>query len=295
MVVDIPDRPIHKSPKRVMKKVAKDMIMPYRRLTSAGRIMPEFIIIGAQKCGTTSLYRYLAGHPQVIRSFKKEIDYFDLHYERGIHWYRSHFPYSLHRRWRTGVMSRRCLTGEASTNYIVDPLAPARAAQILPSVRLVALLRNPVERAFSHYRHRVRYWQESRTFPDAIASEMDVIEREGHRRLLAALDPEASRFRRRSYLLKGIYANQLTNWQEHFSSGQILVLGAEELYSSPRATFARVVEFLGLEPWNPAGFDAHNSFSYGSMGGRSRDCLAEFFEPHNERLYELLGGRFEWE
>ncbi len=123
----------------------------YRRLTSGSRRLPDFIILGAQRAGTSSLYYYLSQHPQILPAVRKELHFFDDHYRRGLGWYRSQFP-------TRGA--RGTITGEATPYYLSHPHAPARIQRLLPQARLIVLLRNPVERAISHYFFEVSHQRE---------------------------------------------------------------------------------------------------------------------------------------
>src|SRR5947209_1159841 len=135
------------------------------------RALPDFLIIGAQKAGTTSLYRYLAAHPDIVASTRKEVHFFDINFWRGEWWYRSLFPLRRRLQRRPPLRNRPAITGEASPYYLFHPFAPERAAQLLPDAKLIVLLRDPVERAWSHYRHEVANGRETMTFPDALAAE----------------------------------------------------------------------------------------------------------------------------
>ena len=133
------------SVKRPLRRIRSD----YRELTAPFRGLPSALVIGAQRSGTTSIFNYLIQHPDVVAPLGKEIHYFDLHYDQGVRFYRGRFPYS--HRLRNGA-----ITLDATPYYLVHPLAPERAAGLLPDIKLIALLRNPIERAFSHYQHEVR-------------------------------------------------------------------------------------------------------------------------------------------
>src|SRR4051812_20031887 len=132
-----------------LKKPLRRVQADYRHLSAPLRGLPSVLIIGAQKSGTTSLSSYLVEHPDMLPSLRKEVHYFSFNYERGVNWYRAHFPYTHHLR-------RGALTLDATPYYLVHPLVAQRAAQLLPHAKLVVLLRNPVDRALSHYQHEVR-------------------------------------------------------------------------------------------------------------------------------------------
>jgi hypothetical protein len=255
---------------------------------------PAFVVIGGQRCGTTSLYDHLARHPDVLRAFRKEVHFFDVNWPRGKAWYLAHFPT---RAW-AGALSRRrgrpVVTGEASPYYLFHPAAARRAARTVPSARLVALLRNPVDRALSHYHHELRLGHEKLTFLEAIDAEENRLDGERDR-LLA--DDRARSFAHRnwSYLARGRYAEQLEEWWRWFPRERMLVLRSEDLFADPEGTVARVLEFLALPPMTLGGFGNVNEQRYSRMEPELRARLAAYFEPHNRRLYELLGRDLGWE
>lgn len=265
-----------------------------RMLTSSTRLMPDFLIIGAQKCGTTSLFNYLIQHPHVASPAKKEIHFFNRYYQKGTNWYRSYFPTLFSKLGRQDL-----LTGEASTGYICHPHAPNRIARELTQVKLIALLRNPVDRAYSHYQHTSRRGIESLSFEDAIAREE---ERVGG--VVATMlkdeyyyDPSEYLY---SYLSRGIYVDQIKIWFNHFPKEQILILSSEDLFTNPSIVFKQVLEFLDLPAWEPENYGKYNRDSnkicgeHPEMDVSIRKSLTDYFKPHNERLYEYLGRDFGW-
>ena len=139
-----------------------------RRGTGFARAMPAFMILGTQRGGTSSLYKYLEGHPDVAASIRKETEYFSRRFGEGEAWYRAHFPFAI------GSGARR-LGFEATPDYLFYPPTPQRVARRLPGARFVVLLRDPVERAHSHYLHMVRLGFEDLGFDEALAREADRI------------------------------------------------------------------------------------------------------------------------
>ncbi len=270
--------------KRPIRRLRAD----YRELTGALRGLPSVLIIGAQKGGTTSLFNYLVQHPDVRSPAGKEIHYFDLHYTRGLKWYRGCFPYA--HQLRRGV-----LTLDASPYYLVHPQVPQRAAQLLPDVKLVAVLRNPVDRALSHYQHEFRAGRESLPFAEAIDRESERLAGEEAR---LRSDPAYYSYNhhRYSYALRGVYVEQLRRWAQHFPRAQLLVIQSEWLFRAPAAASASVYDFLGL-PFHPLGH--YKPFLQGKysreMPAALRSRLSAYFEPHNRELYRWLGQEFDWE
>ena len=241
--------------------------------------LPSFVVIGAQKAGTTSLFRYLGRHPGVSPPRLKEIHFFDLHWDRGISWYRAHFP--LH------VSGVPAFTGEASPYYLFHPRVPERMSGVLPGAKILVLLRNPVDRAISHYHWEVSYGNETLSFRNAVVREAEIVPRETAR-LLEEDGYRSFLHQHISYLSRGRYAEQLGRWLKHFSRDRILVLLAEELFANPGDTMARVQDFLGLPKMEARDYPIHRGGSYGGNTDMKREELKEYFRPHNERLRQLL-------
>jgi len=253
---------------------------------------PDFIVIGAAKCGTTSLYQYLRFHPQVRLPIWKEIEYFCFP-ERGRHWYTSHFP-------RIADAGVRLVTGEASPGYLSIRACPKRVHREYPRVKLVAIIRDPVDRAISHFHHDRASGIESRSMEVALTRELDLLEpslsdRHFVRRLLGLRHPLLREYWRteRGYVWLGLYANFLENWLKVFSKAQLLVLVSEELFADPAKTMTRVHSFLGL-PDNPlARYDVHLQGRY-EKESPIRERLRRFYAAHNDRLERLLGRKLGW-
>lgn len=265
-----------------------------RRLTSRLRRLPDFLIIGAQRGGTTSLFNYLAGHPEVAAVRDKELHYFDLNLSAGRGWYGAHFPLRLARAQRVG---------EATPMYLFHPAAPQAVQALLPRVKLIALLRNPVDRAYSHYqleRRAGRQGIESLSFADAAAAEQERLAGETEKLLAdpTYLSPAAMHF---SYLARGLYVDQLQAWRRFFPAGQMLILCSEDFYEQPALIFRQVLDFLELPAWEPAAYQPFNANqkpgpSQGpGFSDELRQQLAAFFRPHNRRLTDFLGRDMGWD
>jgi hypothetical protein len=265
-----------------------------RLWSGANRILPEYLIIGAAKCGTTSLYNYLIQHPAVFSSFKKEVHYFDYYFHKGENWYRSHFTTQQKLESRERELSQHCITGESSPYYLAHPLSPQRVKALLPNVKMICMLRNPVDRAISSFNNQVRLGIEPLTdFEEAIRLEDERIF--GHEERLRN-DPSYSSFEHKyfSYIRRGCYAEQLENWYQHFPKDQIMVIQSEKFYENPAPYFKEVVNFVGLNPWAPEKFKVFNAGGeYDKMSVPLRRKLLDYYLPHNEKLFQLIGQRFE--
>jgi hypothetical protein len=259
----------------------------YRTLTAPLRGLPSVLLIGAQRSGTTSLFNYLVRHPDVLPPLGKEIHFFDLHYARGARWYRGRFPFAY--RLRGGA-----ITLDASPYYLLHPQAAERASSLLPEVKLVAVLRNPVERAFSHYQHEVRDGRETLTFPEAVEQEAARLAGEEER---LAREPGYYSYNhhRYSYTRRGLYLEQLRRWEARYGRERLLVLQSEALFRDPAAAVDRVQAFLGLRPHRSGSYKAFYQGNYDrEIPADLRRRLAAYFEPHNRELYRWLGEEFDW-
>lgn len=266
----------------------------FQPLTAALRALPDFLIIGAQKSGTTSLYSELCRHPNMAPALTKEVHFFDQHYHRGINWYRAHFYAAWQRFWREQSQGRRPITGEASPYYLFYPHAPARVQAMLPQVKLIILLRNPIDRAYSHYHHQVARGREPLAFEDALAAEPARLAGETTKILT---DEQYVSFNHVhfSYQARGLYVDQLMAWAKLFPPEQMLILNAEAFFQAPAAVFNQVTTFLGLPAYAIGGWPKRNRGSYAPMAPATQQRLAAYFAPHNQRLYDYLGAAFPWE
>ncbi|MGA1223459.1 MAG: sulfotransferase family protein [Phycisphaerales bacterium] len=248
-------------------------------LTAPLRMRPNLLVIGAQKAGTTSLHSLLAGHPEIAMSRIKECN--ELVRERpSTMRHRAFLPLG-------GALAakRARWAGESTPYYIFHPQAPVHAARLLPGVHAVAILRDPVARAWSHYRHAVRFGFEPLPFDEALAREAARL----------AEDPLAHR--QHSYFARGCYAEQLERWFDALGRERVLVVSFEELCGAERIALKAIAGFLGLSTPITGELPLRNQ-GEGDPAGLSpalRDALRERYRPHNRRLEELLGRPFGWD
>jgi Sulfotransferase domain len=232
--------------------------------------LPDYVIIGAQKGGTSFLYYLLTRHPLVEPAARKELHFFDQPelFDNGAEWYRRCFPRL------NSKDGQRSITGEATPYYLFDPPVAKRMAETVPKARLIALLRNPVDRAYSHYQMQVKRGTEPRTFEEAIEQQHS------------------------SYVSRGIYVDQLLRWFEFFSKDQMLILKSEDFFERPVETLKVVLTFLDLPDWQPEAPELQQRRHTGTykqkMDPSTRRRLEAYFEPYNQRLYECLDVDFGW-
>ncbi len=279
----LPAEAIPKIPEPV-RKVARNAVWGFGRATARWRPLPDFLVIGAQKAGTTALYAYLRWHPAITGPSWKEVSFFDRHWWRGEAWYRGQFPL------RPGGR----LVGEASPSYLFHPLAPERARAVVPDAKLVALLRDPVDRAYSQYQHEVALGREPLPFEDALAAEDDRTRGEVERLME---DPRA--FSRawwdHTYAARGLYAEQLERWLAVFPREQLLVVTTDELGERPGEAYASILAFLGAPPHELHDYPRVFDRDYAPMEPRTRAALAARFAEPNRRLEALLGRSLGWD
>jgi hypothetical protein len=272
--------PLRKSVNKAVRKWRFRM----RYATADFRSLPHFMIIGAMKSGTTSLFSCLVQHPQILKCFRKEVHFFDNYFNRGTKWYRAHFPLA-------GKVGAGRITGEATPLYIFNPLVPERISRLLPNVKLIAILRNPVERAISHYFMEVRAKRERLPVMEAFRGEENRLEE-----VMRNCDFTNSAYIHASYKKRGIYDEQLARYLQFFPRRQLLVLKSEAFFSEPRDVVRRIFKFLEVDE----SFEITDIQPRNVGSGKTRadaevyDYLSDFFRPHNQALYELLGEDFDW-
>jgi Sulfotransferase domain len=265
--------------------VLRNGVWAYGWVTSPFRPLPDFLVLGAQKAGTTALYEYLRRHPQISGPSWKEVSFFDRHWARGESWYRGNFP--------NVARTRGKHVGEASPSYVFHALAPQRVQEVVPEARLIVLVRNPVDRALSQYNHEVALGREPLPFEGALDAEEERLRGEQER---MAADPRyfSREWWSHTYKARGRYAEQLERWLAVFPREQLLVLPSDDLGSDPARAHAQVLEFLGASPQRLDSYPRVYEREYEPMKPETRERLAAEFEEPNRRLYELLGRDLGW-
>jgi hypothetical protein len=257
-------------------------------------MLPGFLICGAQRAGTTSLWRALEPHPAVVPpAFQKGIHYFDESYALGLSRYRSSFPVRRLANLRTRRTGVAPITGEASPYYMFHPLAPERIARDLPDAKVIVMLRDPVERAYSAHRHELERGFEHLPFEEALDAEPDRLRGEPER-MRADESYQSDHLRHHAYLARGRYVEQVQRLHDLLGADRVLTVFSEDFFSVPEAEYDRVLDFLGLPAWHPATFERHNARPRSPMDDVLRKQLDEYFRPHDEALAALLGRTPSW-
>ena len=275
-------------------------------------MLPSFLILGGSRSGNTSLFAHLIEHPNIIPGSMKEVYFFQYFTNNKTSFYRSQFP----------IKRKNLITCDSTSSYFVHPLIPARVHKLLPSAKLIVILRNPVERAYSEFHYTVALGLElTENFEDVIKSELKRIEI-GNKKPELKIENTNYKHFTFSHLRDGLYAQHLERWLKFFSKEQLLVLHTKDLYTNLDQTLSETFEFLNLPKYQienrieknkidkirPLSGHERNIYknidsktrtlfnvqNYPEMKSETRKFLQDFFRPHNEKLFEMIGRRFDW-
>lgn len=287
-----PARPLIAEP--TARRVARSVLIRASQPTHQARMLPGFLIAGAARCGTTSMFRALSHHPAVFGpALLKEVHYFDNKYDRGLAWYQSHFPLKTRARLAARGAGGPPVAFESCPNYIFHPLAAERIRKDLPDVKLLIMLRDPVERAQSAYSYSVSLGYETESFERALELEPSRLEGEIDR-IVADPSYVSQSHRHHSYRLRGEYADQLERLEEIFCREQIHVIESDDYFTNPAPIYDGVLEFLGLPHRGYPAFGQYNARPRSQMPQTVRSSLEEHYRPYDERLVRWLGREPSW-
>jgi hypothetical protein len=257
-------------------------------------MQPAFLIVGAQRCGTTSMYRALSHHPAILKpALHKGVHYFDINYGQPMSWYRAHFPAVAQARRAERATGCTALTYESSPFYLFHPLAAQRIARDLPDVKLLVLVRDPVERAYSAHAHELARGYETEPFERALELEPRRLAGEAGR---MTADPSylSHSLQHHAYLARGQYADQLGRLESVFGASRIHVVDSGDFFSAPEQTYDDVLRFLGLPTLGYPPFERHNRRPRLPLDPERQTQLRLHFEPYDRRLERWLGGPPSW-
>jgi hypothetical protein len=280
------------------RSLARTALLAVNRPTASARMLPTFLIAGAARCGTTSMYDTLSRHPAIGHPFlpwTKEVHFFDNKYSRGLPWYQSHFPLRARmKRAARAVGAKSPLAFESGVSYMFHPLAPERMKRDLPDVKLLIMLRDPVERAFSAHAYSVAAHCETETFERALELEEGRLAGEAER-IVADPSYHSLSHRHHSYRLRGQYIEQLERLEQVFGRDRIHVVESEEFWTNPVPSYKGVLNFLELPNVGNPDFKHRNARPRPApMPDSVRAALREHYRPYDERLAAWLGWEPAW-
>jgi hypothetical protein len=279
------------------RDAAKWALRRWGMATANTRPVPDLLVVGAKRGGTTSLWKYLDAHPGVLHNFPRAENikgtyFLSSNFDRGVRWYRSQFPSAWTRARARHRLGYAPVALDATPYDLYHPLAPERAARVVPHAVVLAVLRDPVERTYSHWKER-RLHTEHLSFEDALAAEASRCYGE-EARLIA--NPGATSFahRHQSYLAQSAYLPMLERWYAHFPADQVVVWISEEFYADPETHVDALCVRLGLPALPMLDVTPHNAAPADDMDATTRRDLVEHFRPQVKQLAEFLERDLPW-
>ena len=258
-------------------------------ITFPFRVLPDFLVIGVGRSGTTSLYYYLDQHPSIVKSSYDEIGFFDDNFHLGLSWYRSMFT-TIFTKFLIKLKTKYFMTYEVTPWYVRRPWTARRIKKIFPNIKLIIVLRNAIDRTYSHY-HLSTQNDEKRDFKVVIKEDMKNISQWN---ITEKNDSYFSNQVQNSKLARGFYYEQIIPWFELFSKEQIMIISSEDLASKTQSTLREIFSFLELPIYDIKNTEKVNVSKYSKMDQETRNLLIDFFRPYNEKLFEYLNREFDW-
>ena len=260
-------------------------------LTGSIRVLPDFLVIGAKRCGTTSLFYHLPEHPCISKSPHDNMGFFNDNFHLGVNWYKSFFP-TIFTRNKIKSEFGNFLAFDVTTTYMEEESTANNVYQIKPNIKIIVILRNPVDRAYSQYHLNLREKAEKRSFEDAMEENMNELNKESHERY--EIKPKFS-VEENNYLKKSLYAQQLRHWLNIFPMESMLILSTEEFESNQQVIYNKIFEFLNISQFEVKNTEKMEKGSYPQMKSETRSLLLDYFRSHNNELFKLINKKFDWE
>jgi len=265
---------------------------PSKYVTSPLRVLPDFFVIGVARSGTTSLFHYLGQHHNIKRASYDELGYLDENFHLGLNWYRSLFPTKFTKQ-NIEKKHKKFLTFDVTPFYIYNPLVIKRILENFPTSKIIANLRNPIDRAYSNFHQQIQDNNDTKTtFEELVNEELDIIKNNKF-----DLNNPATLVDNFYELLlaRGLYEMQLVPWYNSFSKNQIFIVSSEELADNTNNTLNEIFSFLNISHIEIKDTSRQNKRQYPIMKNDTRQLLVEFYKPYNEKLYNLLNRKFDWD
>ena len=254
------------------------------------RVLPDFLVIGAKRCGTTSLFYHLPEHPCIPKSSHDNMGFFNDNYHLGVNWYKSFFP-TIFTRNKIKSKFGNFLAFDVTTTYMEEESTANNVYQTKPNMKIIVILRNPVDRTYSHFLKNVREKVEKRNFESAVEENMGRMKKESYEQ-----HETKPKFivDENNYLKKGLYALQLRHWLKIFPRENILIVSTEEFESDQQAIYNKIFKFLNISQFKVKNTEKMEKGSYPPMKSETRNLLLDYFRSHNQELFELINMEFDW-
>ena len=274
-------------------------------ITGFIRVIPDFLVIGAKRCGTTSLYQHLSEHPCISRSPRDNIGFFNENYHLGINWYKSLFPTKFT---RDKIIKKhgKFLTYDVTPQYLREPYVAKRMFQTFPKMKLIVLLRNPIDKSYSHHimgknsntLNNNPEWEgidnKQVSFEDIVNRDIEFISK--YEKKNGELNDNYFRnVITKTNLARGFYAQFLRKWFDVYDRKQFLILSSSELANSTQKTLNKIFNFLEIPEYDIPDTTKINTQKYEPMKKQTREILIQFFKKYNNELYELIDRKFDWD
>jgi hypothetical protein len=281
------------------KKLQKFTISSYRTfcsLTGFLHVLPDFYILGAEKCGTTSLFDYLTEHPSGFYPISKEPRFFGKYYKRGLNWYRTGFPFKLQKFYANNINQKKFITGESTVRYLDNPHIPLRIKNVTPNANFIIMIRNPVDRAYSQYNMMLYDGVEKLSFEDALDKEEERTS-EHFEKMKNDENYYSDDYFYFGYKHRGLYLDKIQTWMKYFPKEKFRIIKSEDFFSDPHKVFQNTLEFLNLPNYNLENYTTRGKIEYKqpSMLPETRKKLIDYFKPHNEKLSKFLNLELKWD
>ena len=299
-MVDSTDRGLKAS----LKRAGSGAFRVLGTATASLRPMPDFMLVGTKRGGTTSFYYDILKEPQVVTLFPsakylpksnetKGVHFFDSNFGKGERWYRSFMPTRVSRRRAEKIVGKPVVVGEASPYYMFHPLAAERAAAMVPDAKILVLLRDPVMRTYSHWKERRRSSAEPLEFEAALAAEDSRLAGEEQK---LRDDPTYYSYahEQQSYLTQSRYVRHLRKWYELYGADRILVVASEDYYAEPDEVMRQVAGFLGIDHTTLPKGEHMNAAGGEGISAETRERLTNELEDDTAELEALIGRKLPW-
>lgn len=272
----------------------------FHLITNNMRVLPDFIIIGSGRAGTTALYSYLIQHPQIMKCFTHndekvaDLHFFEYMISKKIGWYRSHFPTKIFKKIKELKSGKKCITGEFTSTYMYHEHVPQRIINTIPKTKILVILRNPIDKIYSTYCQQFSFNEYLSNFEETIQSEIDrmkIFQKSPNKRIF---NENIDSIVTCNILRHGIYYNYLKKWFEIFPENQIMVIDSKKLNNDTINCIKEVFNFLNIEEIEINDVSKINKGNYNRIDNKTRDELISFFKPYNKKLNKLLKTNFEW-
>jgi hypothetical protein len=265
----------------------------FRIITSSIRVLPDFILFGGTRSGVMTLTKYIQEHPNVYTV--RNVHFFEYTSSNKVEWYKRHFPTNFYKNYFKLKHKQKLVVGESTGTYLFHSEVSKRIKEHIPNVKLIVMLKNPIKTIYSRYYVFRNEGLESSSFEDVIKMEMERIKIGDERNELRINNPEFGHIVNFNYLRHCYYAEKLKNWLKEFKKEQILILTNDEFNTDIDKTLKKTFEFLDLPNHTIKNKIKHNVGKYPKMHESTRKLLVDYFRPHNQELYNLIGKELDWD